>query len=262
MGFEQLMILCQEILPLVRYYRQECFYVIPKDSVVVPVVQEFYASLKDQESRRLEGTTWETISIQGKKVRATHLTICEFYNAPYIEKDFVDEGKGKGEWKCHPSTEIPTSFNQAIMFLVAKMWIQFLCRQIALALNISNVNTFRAILLYAILQRKHVYIGTWIYNYMKRCVSGQKVRIFFPHLVTTLYKRACVPMEKFEQSMKPSRSIIGDTLYTQYMELRQKQIIYWNKCQKEKMDVPKSSPKKEKLIARQEIGEKNHPKLD
>ncbi|MBA0872226.1 hypothetical protein Goshw_009511 [Gossypium schwendimanii] len=38
--------------------------------------------------------------------------ICEFYNAPYFEKDFVDEGKGKGEWKCHPSTEIPTSFNQ------------------------------------------------------------------------------------------------------------------------------------------------------
>ncbi|MBA0692680.1 hypothetical protein Goari_010217 [Gossypium aridum] len=32
---------------------------IPKDSIVVPVVQEIYASLPDQESRRTEGTIWE-----------------------------------------------------------------------------------------------------------------------------------------------------------------------------------------------------------
>ncbi|MBA0780172.1 hypothetical protein Gotri_004311 [Gossypium trilobum] len=31
---------------------------------------------------------------------------------------------------------------------------------------------------------------------MKRCISGQKVRVFFPHLVTTLCKRAGVPEEK------------------------------------------------------------------
>ncbi|MBA0828668.1 hypothetical protein Goarm_013315 [Gossypium armourianum] len=31
------------------------------------------------------------------------------------------------------------------------MWIQFLCTRITLALNVSNVNTFRAVLLYAIL---------------------------------------------------------------------------------------------------------------
>ncbi|MBA0788595.1 hypothetical protein Gotri_028083 [Gossypium trilobum] len=30
---------------------------IPKDSAVVPVVQEFYASLWDQESRKVEGRT-------------------------------------------------------------------------------------------------------------------------------------------------------------------------------------------------------------
>lgn len=31
--------------------------------------------------------------------------------------------KGRGEWKDHPDTSIPTSFNKAIMFLEAKMWI-------------------------------------------------------------------------------------------------------------------------------------------
>ncbi|MBA0826107.1 hypothetical protein Goarm_010993, partial [Gossypium armourianum] len=34
------------------------------------------------------------------------------------------------------------------------MWIQFLCDRIAPALNVSNFNTFRAVLLYAILQKK------------------------------------------------------------------------------------------------------------
>ncbi|KAK5812537.1 hypothetical protein PVK06_027972 [Gossypium arboreum] len=36
------------------------------------------------------------------------------------------------------------------------MSIQFLCTRIALALNVSNVNTFRVVLLYAILQKKQI----------------------------------------------------------------------------------------------------------
>ncbi|MBA0766831.1 hypothetical protein Gotri_015833 [Gossypium trilobum] len=32
---------------------------IPKDNVVVPVVQEFYASLRDQEFGNTEGHMWE-----------------------------------------------------------------------------------------------------------------------------------------------------------------------------------------------------------
>lgn len=71
--------------------------------------------------------------------------IYEFYNAPYYESDFVDVSnleyfrdlnmdniinfltKGRGEWKHRPGTDIPTSFNQEIMFPIAKMWMQFLC---------------------------------------------------------------------------------------------------------------------------------------
>ncbi|KAK5812686.1 hypothetical protein PVK06_028124 [Gossypium arboreum] len=59
-----------------------------------------------------------------------------------------------GEWKYLPSTSIPTSFNQAIMLPEVKIWIQFVCTQIVPTLNVSNVNTFRAIILYAILQNK------------------------------------------------------------------------------------------------------------
>ncbi|KAH1046676.1 hypothetical protein J1N35_037460 [Gossypium stocksii] len=46
----------------------------------------------------------------------------------------------RGEWKCRPGTDIPTSFNQGIMFPKAKMWIQFLCTHIAPTLNVSNTH--------------------------------------------------------------------------------------------------------------------------
>ncbi|MBA0568211.1 hypothetical protein Golob_005720 [Gossypium lobatum] len=45
------MILCKEIWPLVRYHRWEHFWTILKDMVVVPIVQEFYTSLRDREFR-------------------------------------------------------------------------------------------------------------------------------------------------------------------------------------------------------------------
>ncbi|MBA0679712.1 hypothetical protein Goari_011467 [Gossypium aridum] len=47
--------------------RWERFCVTPKDSTIVLVVQEFYASFRDQESRRPEGANWETIRYEGKR---------------------------------------------------------------------------------------------------------------------------------------------------------------------------------------------------
>lgn len=48
--------------------------------------------------------------------------------------------KGRGVWKHQPSTNVPLLFNQAIMFPIAKMWMQFICTQISPALNAFNVN--------------------------------------------------------------------------------------------------------------------------
>ncbi|MFQ6661155.1 hypothetical protein Gotur_029402 [Gossypium turneri] len=200
------MVLCQKIGPLVRYYRWECFCTIPKDFAMVPILQEFYASLQDEESRKVDGRTWETILVY---------KYGQHYKLP---------NRGAGEWKCHPGTDIPTFFNQAIMFPKAKMQIQFLCTSIALALNVSNVNTFQA-----------------------------RVGVFFPHLVTTICKRAGVSMACMEQSMKPSQSIIGDMLYTQYIKLRAKQIKEWNKSQQEMMAASASSQRKEKSTTQHEI---------
>ncbi|MBA0787723.1 hypothetical protein Gotri_026238 [Gossypium trilobum] len=196
--------------------------------------------------------TWETIPVRGKEVFVTLRTICEFYNAPYYEFNFVEESvlehfgdinlynilkilkEGRGEWKHCPNTDIHTSFNQVIMFPYPKMWMNFLCTRIASALNVSNVNTFRVVLLYVVLQKKQVCIGTWIYNYMKIYITGQKVGVFFPHLVTALCKKARVPMTTTEQFMKPSKSLIGDTLYTEDEEVEKEEDEMEQDSQEEK----------------------------
>lgn len=59
--------------------------------------------------------------------------------------------KERGIWKCQPNMNFPLSFNQAIMFPISKMWMQFLCTRITPTLNVSDVNAFWVILLYSIL---------------------------------------------------------------------------------------------------------------
>ncbi|KAH1106721.1 hypothetical protein J1N35_010489 [Gossypium stocksii] len=65
--------------------------------------------------------------------------------------------------------------------------------------------------------------------------------VFFPHLMTTLCKKASVPMTPTEQLLKPSRSVIDDTLFQQYIELRVKQIKDKNKRYQEMTVTPMSS---------------------
>ncbi|KAK8321584.1 hypothetical protein V6Z11_A12G109800 [Gossypium hirsutum] len=106
------------------------------------------------------------------------------------------------------------------MFPIAKMWIQFICIRITLALHVSNVNTFRAILLYGILQKKQICIGQWIHQSMKHCVSSQKDGIFLPHLVMALCNSTDVPMEENEQFIHPTTSLIGGSIYTHCYTLK------------------------------------------
>ncbi|MBA0568688.1 hypothetical protein Golob_006161, partial [Gossypium lobatum] len=67
-GFYPSMILCKEIWPLVRYHRWKLFWTIPKDNVGVSFVQEFYASLRDQESRNTVGHMWDIVLVRRKEV--------------------------------------------------------------------------------------------------------------------------------------------------------------------------------------------------
>ncbi|MBA0820060.1 hypothetical protein Gohar_028263 [Gossypium harknessii] len=128
--------------------------------------------------------------VPGIEVKVTPRIICDYYNTPFYDQDLINEIEleyfrdidmdniisylieGMVGWKYHPGTSIPTSFNQ----------------------------------------KKQVCIRKWIHQNIKRCISGQKVGVFFPHLVMTLCEREGVLMASTEQLLKLSRSIIADTL--------------------------------------------------
>lgn len=63
---------------------------------------------------------------------------------------------------------------------------------------------------------------------MKHCVSGQKIGLLFPHLVTAPCQKARVQMSTNEQFMNPTKIVIGDLLYIQYIKLQKKKITKWN----------------------------------
>lgn len=85
--------------------------------------------------------------------------ICEIYNVPFYENDYINSidlemfrnidmeevikflTQGRGSWNYRPDTRSSSNFNQAVMFPVAKIWMQFLGTRIVLTLNVSNVNT-------------------------------------------------------------------------------------------------------------------------
>ncbi|MBA0860762.1 hypothetical protein Goshw_020986, partial [Gossypium schwendimanii] len=97
---------------------------ILKENAVVPIIQEFYASLWDQEFRNTEGHMWDMVLVRGKEVRVSLQIICNIYNVLYYDNDFIDEidleyfpdidmdsiinfltGE-RGEWKYHAGTNI------------------------------------------------------------------------------------------------------------------------------------------------------------
>ncbi|KAG8489241.1 hypothetical protein CXB51_017257 [Gossypium anomalum] len=133
------MVLCKEIWSLVYYHRWERFCIILKKNTIIPIVQEFYTVLKDEGTQRPYGFMWETVTVRGKDVSLTPRAICEFYDAPYYESDFLKNIdlinfndidmdsivkyliENRSEWKYRPDTRLPTNFNQAIMLPIAKM---------------------------------------------------------------------------------------------------------------------------------------------
>ncbi|KAH1073343.1 hypothetical protein J1N35_025671 [Gossypium stocksii] len=63
---------------------------------MVPMVQEFYASLQDQEPRNTEGHIWDIVSVRGK----------EFYCMQYCRKaDMFRPTEMEQEEEVHESKE-------------------------------------------------------------------------------------------------------------------------------------------------------------
>ncbi|MBA0686983.1 hypothetical protein Goari_014546, partial [Gossypium aridum] len=64
---------------------------ILKENAVAPIIQEFYASLWDQEFRNTEGHMWDMVLVRGKEVRLSLQIIYSIYNVLYYDNDFIDE---------------------------------------------------------------------------------------------------------------------------------------------------------------------------
>ncbi|MBA0799633.1 hypothetical protein Gohar_010137 [Gossypium harknessii] len=102
--------------------------------------------------------------------------------------------QGRGTQNRRLDTDLPTNFNQEITFPIAKIWVQFIGTRIA-PMDLPRNEVL---------------------------CTQPKAEIFFPHLVTEPCQRAEVLMKEIEQFMEPIRSIIRDSLYTQYVELQRK----------------------------------------
>ncbi|MBA0717480.1 hypothetical protein Golax_005294 [Gossypium laxum] len=165
-GFKPSMVLSNEIWSLVRHHRWEHFCTIPKENDVIPLVQEFYAAIRDEETRRPHGVMCKIVMVRGMDVPFSSKKICKYYDAPYYDSYFLENidligfqdidtnsiakylTEYLGERNLRLDTGLPTNFNKAIMFPIAKMWMQFICSRITPVLNVSNVDTFRTIFIW------------------------------------------------------------------------------------------------------------------
>ncbi|TYJ21754.1 hypothetical protein E1A91_A08G083800v1 [Gossypium mustelinum] len=171
-GFNPSLTGCDNIGELVDFHHRRNFCSTLNEPVVDVIVYEFYASLKDREIHKIPSEIHMHVMVRGKKVLATPREIYFYYDAPYYASDLLDYvdlnmyrgidmdailrylTQGCGELTRQVGTNIHVKFTQAIMFPMAKMWMQFICTCISRTQNISHVTTFRAVLLHSIFIEK------------------------------------------------------------------------------------------------------------
>lgn len=84
------MALCNEIWSLVQYHRWECFCTFPKENVVIPLVQEFYVTPREDETQRPHCVMWKKVIVRVKEVPFSPKKICKFFDVPYYDSDYLE----------------------------------------------------------------------------------------------------------------------------------------------------------------------------
>ncbi|TYG98600.1 hypothetical protein ES288_A10G130400v1 [Gossypium darwinii] len=173
-GFESLLALNDETQEIVHYHKWEKLCKLPIESASILVVQEFYATNID---------TYKIVEV---------LT------------------NGISGWKHHLRTDYRASFLKMEPSPKVSLKLQCISSRIFPVVDMSNINTFQATLLYAILQTGRIYVLRWIYRSMICCVRKAKVELLFPHLVTVLCKRAKVPIGHSRCVLQPIKNSIKE----------------------------------------------------
>ncbi|MBA0709591.1 hypothetical protein Golax_024618 [Gossypium laxum] len=77
----------------------------------------------------------------------------------------------------------------------------------------------------------------WINKEIRKCIVSAKVGVYFPHLITDLYRQAGVAMDPTEKFHRPTCSVIGYTMIHQFPKLQREQIYEWNLRRTNKMKM-------------------------
>ncbi|MBA0788018.1 hypothetical protein Gotri_027126 [Gossypium trilobum] len=72
----------------------------------------------------------------------------------------------------------------------AKIWMNFVCLRIWPTADLFNISPIQAILVNAMLQKKQICIGTWIYRNMIAFVRNQAKGAFFSYLIMEMCKKS------------------------------------------------------------------------
>ncbi|MBA0696114.1 hypothetical protein Goari_002698, partial [Gossypium aridum] len=81
--------------------------------------------------------------------------------------------------------------------------------------DLFDMSPVQAIQVYAILQKKQISIGTWIYRNMIAFVKNQAKGTFFSYLIMELCKKVRVPMERMDKEMNPPKKLLAVCNFTE-----------------------------------------------
>lgn len=166
---------------------------------------------------------WMWILVRGKEISITPPEIARYYDFPFYVSDFIQQidlmyfprenmdnvinllTDGKDEWKRHLGVDFPMSFSHEKLTSKARMWLKFINTQFCPASNMSNIDTFQATLLYAILKKERICVGTWIYWSMLQCTRKNEDQLLFPHLVIVLCRQEKVQTRQPGRFLQPTK---------------------------------------------------------
>lgn len=100
--------------------------------------------------------------------------------------------------------------------------MQFICTHMMPTHNASDIIAYQAVMFYSILQREQICVGHWIYEEMLKCIQNRKQSMYIPLLIITLCRQDDFSMSPIAPFTRPIKSVIGDNLYDQFLELQRK----------------------------------------
>nr|KYP34118.1 hypothetical protein KK1_044956 [Cajanus cajan] len=178
-----------------RKWEKLASYMAPAN---ISVVREFYCNARVLSNEFPEYTSY----VRGIMIRFDAATINTFLGA-HLSEGLRDFNTQAGEDISHP----PGRFDS-----MAKIWVAFIHANLSPSCHTSDVLESRALLLYAIMDKKAIDVGALIADEIRNCAQHTGI-LGHPSLITHLYHRAGVDVTEtsFEKLKMPINKVYIDT---------------------------------------------------